>query len=385
MRVLEHIDARHLALRGKLEAAIDEVSPLPRALALDREKRFDRELKTRLGELGAFGLGAAPADAGSGGDTVDQVIALEVLGRRATSMAVYCVVSFLVTRMLGSYGSQPQKKAWLAGLLQGKIQGAFCLTESGGGTDILANTRTTATKQGDGWILSGEKTWVSGATDCDLMLVVARTGEHRTRGLTVFVVSPQAPGVRTTRLDTMALNGFASCTATFERVVLQDDAVVGVVNEGLAQIMTALNGERINAAAVVNGVARGALEAALVRAKERQAFGKPIGQFQAVQHRLSSCAIGIEMAWSAVLDAARRDAAGEATDIVSGLAKWASSKAALAATDMGMELMAAAGFLEQEVMQRYFRDARLHVFAPVNNDMVLNLLGERWLGLPRSY
>jgi alkylation response protein AidB-like acyl-CoA dehydrogenase len=383
--VLEKIDARHLALRGKLEAAIEEVSPLPRALALDREKRFDRELQARLGELGAFGLGAASADGGSGGDTVDQVIALEVLGRRATSMAVYCVVSFLVTRMLGSYGSEQQKKTWLAGLLQGKIQGAFCLTESEGGTDILANTRTTATKQGDGWILNGEKTWVSGATDCDLMLVVARTAEHRTRGLTVFAVSPQAAGVRTSRLDTMALNGFPSCTASFGNVALQDDAVVGVVNEGLAQIMTALNGERINAAAVVNGVARGALEAALARAKERQAFGKPIGQFQAVQHRLAACAISIEMAWSAVVDAARRDAAGEATDVVSGLAKWASSKAALAATDMGMELMAAAGFLEQEVMQRYFRDARLHVFAPVNNDMVLNLLGERWLGLPRSY
>ena len=86
-----------------------------------------------------------------------------------------------------------------------------------------------------------------------------------------------------------------------------------------------------------------------------------------------------------MLEAARRDAAGESTDVLSGMAKWASSKAAIATTDVGMELMAASGFLEQEVMQRYFRDARLHVFAPVNNDMVLNLLGERWLGLPRSY
>lgn len=151
VRVLEHIDPWHLALRGRLEAAIDETSPLPVALALDREKRFDHALKARLGEIGAFGL-VASADGGSGGDTVDQVIALEVLGRRAMSMAVYCVVSFLVTRMLGSYGSDRQKKAWLAGLLQGKIQGkikgAFCLTESAGGTDILANTRTTARKQG---------------------------------------------------------------------------------------------------------------------------------------------------------------------------------------------------------------------------------------------
>ena len=149
--------------------------------------------------------------------------------------------------------------------------------------------------------------------------------------------------------------------------------------------MSALNGERINAAAVTNGVARGALEAALDRVRSRQAFGKPIGQFQAVQHRLAACAVQVELAWGAVLEAARKDAAGEPTDVLSGIAKLASSKASIATTDAGMELMAAAGFLEQEVMQRYFRDARLHVFAPVNNDMVLNLLAERWLELPRSY
>jgi alkylation response protein AidB-like acyl-CoA dehydrogenase len=171
----------------------------------------------------------------------------------------------------------------------------------------------------------------------------------------------------------------------FDKVELDGAAVVGQVDQGLQQLMTALNGERINAAAVTNGVARGALEAALARARDRRAFGKAVGQFQAVQHRLTSCAVSTELAWSAVLEAARQDAAGAATDVLSGLAKWASSKASLAATDVGMEIMAAAGFLENEVMQRYFRDARLHVFAPVNNDMALNLLAERWLDLPRSY
>ena len=161
--------------------------------------------------------------------------------------------------------------------------------------------------------------------------------------------------------------------------------VVHLSHDGLQQLMTALNGERITAAAVTNGVARGAIEAAVARAQGRNAFGKPIGQFQSVQHRLTACAVQTELAWSAVLEAARQDSAGVTTDVLSGLAKWASSKASLAATDVGMEVMAAAGFLENEVMQQYFRDARLHVFAPVNNDMVLNLLGERWLKLPRSY
>ncbi len=385
MRVLEHLPPEQLALRSRIEAAVEAVSPLPRALELDREKKFDRALRDQLAQAGVLGLGIPASEGGTGGSTVDQVVALEVLGRHATSMAVYCVVSFLVTRMLRSYGSPEQKETWLKPLLQGSRQGAFCLTEEAGGTDILGNTRTTARKQEGGWLLQGEKTWVSGATDSDLLLVVARTAEQRTRGLTVFAVPAATPGVTASQLQTMALNGFPSCQVKLQQVVVPESAVVGVVDEGLKQIMSALNGERINAAAVTNGVARGALEAALARARGREAFGKPLGQFQAVQHRLAACAVSIELAWSSVLEAARRDAAGESTEILSGMAKWASSKAALATTDAGMELMAAAGFLEQEVMQRYFRDARLHVFAPVNNDMVLNLLGERWLGLPRSY
>lgn len=384
-RVLEQLTDAQRELRQRIEALVDAVSPQPQGLALDRDKRFDGGLRDALAQAGVLGLGLPEEAGGRGGSTVEQAVALEVLGRKATSMAVYCVVSFLVTRMLRHFGTPPQRSAWLAPLLQGRAQAAFCLTEEAGGTDILANTCTTARRTGQGWLLHGEKTWISGAADSQLLLVVARTAEHRTRGLTVFAVPGDAPGVRASRLPTMALNGYASCQVAFDEVALPADAVVGEVDAGLQHIMTALNGERINAAAVTNGVARGALEAALARVRDRAAFGKPLGQFQAVQHRLAACAMQIELAWSAVLEAARRDAAGESTDVLSGMAKLASSKAALATTDAGMELMAAAGFLEQEPMQRYFRDARLHVFAPVNNDMVLNLLGERWLGLPRAY
>lgn len=385
MRVLETLSPHHAELRHSIEAAIDEVSPQARTLQLDREKRFDRELCDRLATLGVWGLGTAEALGGSGGDTVDQVVALEVLGRKCSSMAVYGVVSCLVTRMLRDFGSAQQKDEWLRPLLRGAIQGAFCLTEEGGGTDILANTKTTATREGDRWRINGSKAWVAGAASCEVLLVTARTAEHRTRGLTVFAVPAKSAGVTSTVLRSMAMQGTPCYSVRLERVDVPASAVVGDVDRGLQQLMTALNGERITAAAVTNGVARGAIDAAVARARSRTAFGKPIGQFQAVQHRLAACAVQTELAWSAVLEAARQDAAGVTTDVLSGLAKWASSKASLAATDVGMEVMGAAGFLEDEVMQQYFRDARLHVFAPVNNDMILNLLAERWLDLPRSY
>jgi len=385
MRVLENLSPRHLELRSSLEAAIDEVSPQARTLQLDSEKRFDRELRDRLATMGVWGLGTPESLGGSGGDTVDQVVALEVLGRKCTSMAVYGVVSCLVTRMLRDFGSAQQQDEWLRPLLGGTKQGAFCLTEEGGGTDILANTKTTARREGDGWIVDGTKTWIAGAADCDVLLVTARTSSHRTRGLTVFAVPAKSPGVTLTVLGTMAMRGMSCYSVQLDKVEVGASMAVGQVDQGLQQLMTALNGERINAAAVTNGVARGAIEAAIARARSRNAFGKPIGQFQAVQHRLAGCAVQTELAWSAVIEAARQDSAGVVTDVLSGVAKWASSKASLAATDVGMEVMAAAGFLETEVMQQYFRDARLHVFAPVNNDMVLNLLAERWLELPRSY
>jgi acyl-CoA dehydrogenase len=385
MRVLENLSARQLELRRSIEAAVDEVSPRDRMLRLDREKKFDREARDRMAALGVWGLGTPESLGGSGGDTVDQVVALEVLGRKHASMAVYGVVSCLVTRMLRDFGSAKQKEEWLRPLLRGEKQGAFCLTEEGGGTDILANTKTTAVRHGNKWVIQGDKTWVAGAATCDVLLVTARTAEHRTRGLTVFAVPAKGAGITMTMLETMAINGMACHSIHLDKVEVDASAVVGQVDRGLQQLMTALNGERINAAAVTNGVARGAIDAAVARAQSRNAFGKPIGQFQSVQHRLTACAVQTELAWSAVLEAARQDAAGVATDVLSGLAKWASSKASLAATDVGMEVMAAAGFLESEVMQQYFRDARLHVFAPVNNDMALNLLAERWLGLPRSY
>ena len=385
VRILERLGDPELGWRRRIEAGVAEVSPPPVSLELDRQKAFDGPLHDRLAQLGVFRLGTPEEDGGLGGGTVAQVVALETLGRLATSMAVFCVVRFLVTRLLRSYGSSGQKSEYLGPLLAGTAKAAFCLTELAGGTDVLTTTRTTAVRSGSNWVLRGEKAWISGAGSSDVLFVVARTDSHRTKGLSVFIVPTATRGVSTERTGTVALNGFETCSVRLDDVVAADDALLGGLNTGLSQLMSALNGERINAAAVVNGVARGALNAALDHARVRTAFAKPLGQFQAVQHRLAATGVSVELAWLSVLEAARRDAAGEATDIVSSLAKWTSSKAALAATDVGMELMAASGFLEQGVMQRYFRDARLHVFAPINNDMILNLLGERWLGLPRSF
>lgn len=364
---------------------VARTSPPQRIAALDRAKAFDDDLHTALAGLGVFGVGVEEAAGGSGAGPVEQVLALEALGRTATSMGVFTVVHYMATRLLRDFGSAEHRAAWLGPLARGERKAAFCLTEAGGGTDVLAAMQTRARPAEGGWVLGGSKMWISGAARADVLIVLARTGEHRTRGVSMFLVPRDAPGVSVSELGTFAINGLDTCAVSFDDVELPADAVLGGEHEGFMHVLATLNGERLNGAAVALGIGYGALDAATAYARERQAFGRPIGQFQAVQHRLVHAGVALHGAWLTTLQAAQQDAAGVAVDVGSSMAKLAASKAAAQATQVGMETLGGAGFDLDLPLQRYYRDIRLYSFAPVTDDMLANLLGERWLGLPRSF
>lgn len=368
-----------------LDRTIERVSPSQKVQKLDAEKAFDYDLHKALAEIGVLGTGVPEDMGGTAGGAEAQAIALESLGRLATSTAIYMVVHFLVSGLLRDYANSAQRERYLQPLMRGEIFGSFCLTEAGGGTDILAAMKTKARREGDVWVINGSKMWISGATFCNFFVVLARTGENRARGITMFLVPKETAGITVSRLSTFAINGYPTCEVNFDEVRVPVDAVLGQVDSGFMQVITALNSERLNAAAAVNGIGRGALATAVAYARERKAFGRSIGQFQAVQHRLAAVGIALESAWSLTLEAARKHAAGVSAEVISSMAKYASSKAAVAATDIGMETLASAAFETNSPMQRYYRDCRLHVFAPLNNDMILNFVSERWLELPRSY
>lgn len=385
LRQLASLTEEQEMLRQALEGTIDRVSPVARAQKLDNAKQFDTELHAALSELGVLGIGVPEELGGSGGGAVEQVAVLETLGRKATSMAVFMVVHFMITRLLTENGSDAQKRDYLTPLTKGEIKASFCLTEAGGGTDILAAMKTRAVRDGNEWVINGNKMWISGASTSDIMVVLARTSEHRSRGLSMFLVPTRAPGVTATEVSTMAINGYDTNAVAFDDVRIAEDALMGVLDNGFPQVIATLNGERMNAAAVAVGIGRGALEVTQEYALERAAFARPIGQFQAVQHQLAIAGIAIETAWLATLEAARRDEAGEATDVLSSMAKWASARAAVQCTDTGMEIFAGAGFDTDLPIQRYYRDARLYSFAPLNQNMALNMIAERWFGFPRSF
>jgi acyl-CoA dehydrogenase len=246
--------------------------------------------------------------------------------------------------------------------------------------------RTKARRADNGWRLTGSKYWISGAMHADLLIVLARTSEHRSRGVTMFLIDKPTPGVSASEINTFAINSYDTCSVAFDDVPLSDDSVLGEVDNGFIQVLSTLNSERLNAAAVATGIGRGAQQLAVEYARDRQAFGRPIGQFQSLQHRLVHAGVALEQAWLTTQMAAIAEEQGQANiEVSSAIAKLAASKAANEAVRAGMDTMGGAGFDLEYPMQRYYRDIRLYSFAPLTDDMLANLLGERWLGLPRSF
>lgn len=368
-----------------LERVLSDVAPVERVQRLDNAKTFDVDLHAALGGLGAWGIGVGEEHGGSGGGAVLEVLTLESLGRHATSMAVFGVIQYMATRLLAQFGSPSQRDRWLAPLCRGEIRASFCLTEAAGGTDVLAAMGTRAVRRGSHWVLTGSKYWISGATRSDLLIVLARTAPHRSRGVTMFLVPKGTPGLTAVELDTFAINGYDTCSITFDQVELGDEPVLGTLDEGFVQVVNTLNSERLNTAAVAAGIGRGALRLATAYAGERQAFGRPIGQFQALQHKIVHAGVELEAAWSLALGAARLAELGRDVAVESAMAKLACAKAGQNAAACGMDVLGAAAFDVALPMQRYYRDIRLYSFAPLTNDVVASFLGERWLGLPRSY
>jgi acyl-CoA dehydrogenase len=372
-------------LDTRLRQVIARVSPRERFQRLDDEKMFDSALHAALAAEGVWGFGIPGEAGGSGGGTAEQLVTLRALGHHATSMGMFGVVNFLCTRILAANASPAQREELLRPLSQGSLQASFCLTEKQGGTDILRLMETRAERDGHDWVLDGVKTWICGADQSDFLIVVARTAPGKTEGVTMFLVPRRSSGITVERLRTFAVNGYPACEVRFERVRIPAEGVLGEPGQGFRQLVAMLNAERLSASANALGMAQGALQLAADHARERNAFGKKLAQFQAVQHKLANAALAYELAWTYLMAAAEARDRGEPIDVASSMAKLAAVNAAQEASDVGMEILGAAAFDVASPMQRYYRDHRLYVIAPLNNDMSRSLVAERYFGLPRGF
>jgi acyl-CoA dehydrogenase len=200
----------------------------------------------------------------------------------------------------------------------------------------------------------------------------------------MFIVPRKAAGISVQVIPSFAVNVYEACEVTFDDVLLPSSSLLGIEGAGFRQLIGMLNAERLCAAANALGIARGAMQLAAQYARERQAFGKALSQMQVVQHKLASVAMAYEVAWTYLVDAADKGDKGEAIDVASSMAKVCASNAAELAVQVGMEVMGANGFDRRIPMQRYFRDHRLYVIAPLNNDMSKSLIAERYFGFDRA-
>jgi acyl-CoA dehydrogenase len=375
-------------LRQNVRALVEREVPREYARELDEKEEFPHKVWKALAESGYLGIPIAEEYGGVGGDIVDMVIVTEELAHRSGSIGLtFFMSSCFGAKTLQFAGSEMLKRKYLPLLAEGKLMFSFSLTEPDGGTDVLGAMKTRAVEKDDHWVINGQKVWTTSANVADYLVVVARSNENvvkKADGISVFLVKTDTPGVRLRKLDKVGIRATQSFEVFYDNVKVPKDHLIGEKDKGFYQTLAMLNNERILTAALCLGEAQAAFEDALQYAKERRAFGKPIGQFQAIQHKISWMRTKVELARLITYKAAWLQSLGRDCAIEANMAKLVAANFACEVTDAGMQVLGGYGYSREYDMQRYWRDSRLHKVGPVSDEMVLNFIGER-MGLPRSY
>jgi alkylation response protein AidB-like acyl-CoA dehydrogenase len=361
---------------------------LARALPPEEIRRRDAQhvppydLLAEMGRAGFFALAVPGAHGGLGADWHTVALVQERLGRHAYMAASIFnrVVGFGLMSVL-TYGSEGQRRALLPLLMAGEAFCALALTEPQAGSDAAA-LRTRAVRHAGGWRISGRKTWISDAQGARWLILPARTGPEREghRGISLFLVPTDAPGIAMTPLPKIGNNCMPSFDIGLDDVEVGEDALLGEEGRGFAHLMSTLHFSRASMAATVTGAAEAALQLALEHARNRIQFGQPIGQFQAVAHRLADLRTRVDLSRLLVAHLARLIAQGAPCRREAAQAKIVATETLRDVTDAGMQIMASAGYAADSDMQRLWRDSRLYTFGEGANEVLRDSIA-RDLGL----
>lgn len=353
------LNETQIQVRDMARQFADEVIR-PMAEALDREERFPAELYKQMGELGLFGIGVPEEMGGPGFDTLTYALVMEELSRGYSSVADQCGLVELVSTLLVRHGTPDQRQRWLAGLLSSEIKAAYCITEPEAGTDV-SGLRTTAVRDGNGWLLNGGKIWIHNAPVADVGFVLARTDRQAgNRGMSIFIVDLAAEGVkRGPKEHKMGQRASQVGALSFSDVRLPSEALLGEEGRGFHMMMSVLDKGRVGIASLAVGIGQAGLEAALDYAKQRKQFGKPIADFQGVQWMLADIARDVEAARLLVHSAAAKIDAGENATRYCSMAKWFASDMAVARSADAVQIFGGSGYIRGFEVERLYRDAKI--------------------------
>lgn len=349
----------HLALRDAARRfAESRIAPL--ASALDEEERYPSELYAELASLGLFGITVPEELGGVGADTLSYALVMEEMSRGYASVADQVGLVELLGTLLTQHGTPAQQDLYLRPLLRAERRCAYALTEAEAGSD-LGGLKSTARRDGDGWVLDGAKLWIHNAPVADFAAVLARTDPGAGhRGMSIFLVDLDRPGVTRDRKEhKMGQRASPVGGLRFDGVRLAGDAMLGPEGRGFHTMMSVLDKGRIGIASLAVGILAAALEDSIAYAKERRQFGQAIADFQAVQWMIADMAKDAHAARLMVHHAARvLDSGGRAT-LEASMAKCFASDAAVARTADAVQIHGGSGYIRGVRVERLFRDAKI--------------------------
>ncbi len=331
---------------------------------LEKEGRFPFELVDGMVETGLLGLPFPEQYGGAGGDVMDFIIAAEELAYGSeAACAIFLGPVFFAGEMINLNGSDSQKQKYLPLIAQGKLRGAFALTEPDAGSDASAIT-TSATSDGDFFVINGQKTMISGADIADFIMTCTKTDKdcRPYEGISIFMVPRNAEGLTIRKLDKLGNNIISTCELVYEDVRVHKDSIMGGpdgLNKGWWHMVSSLDVERIMIGAVYTAISQRAYDDALAYAKQRKQFGRRISQYQMIQQLLADMLVEIRASRLLTYHAAWLKQQGQPCSLECSIAKIHATETARKVTIDGMQVLGGYGYMMEHDMQRYVRNALL--------------------------
>jgi butyryl-CoA dehydrogenase len=374
-------DHQKMILETARDFATKQIAPV--AHELDQTGRFPKELVQQLGEMGFMGMMVPEEHGGAGLDSLSYAIAMEVISSACASTGVIMSVNnSLVCAPIEKYGSAEQKKKFLEPLASGKKLGCFALSEPGNGSDAVA-LRTVAKRDGDHYIINGTKNWITNGKEADVCVFFATIDKEKgAKGVCAFIVEKGTPGFSVGKVEEkLGIHASSTTQLMFDNVRLPVSQLLGEEGQGFKIAMWTLDGGRIGIAAQAVGIASAALEAAKKFAREREAFGAPIGKLQGIQWHIADMATKVDAARLLTWRAAMKKDQGDKYTREAAMAKLFASEAATWVANKGLQVHGGYGYVIEYPAERHYRDAKITEIYEGTSEIQRIVIGRTELGL----